>query len=72
MELIVTGKQIIVPEEVIDAMGRPERIQYRLDLNKKRILLSADNSGSTGYDVSTGNDFISRLRKSSGSPQITL
>ena len=57
MELIVTGEQIIVPEEVIAALGRPERIQYRLELNKERILLSADNSGSTGYDASTGNDF---------------
>ena len=56
MELIVTGEQIIVPEEVAAALGRPGRIQYRLDPHKERILLSADNSGSTGYDASTGND----------------
>ena len=57
MELIITGEQIIVPEKVIDAMGRPERIQYRLDLNKKRILLSANNSGSTESNTPAGSGF---------------
>ena len=57
MELIIAGEQIIVPEEVIAALGRPERIQYRLDLNKKRILLSADNSGSTESNTPAGSGF---------------
>ena len=57
MEMIVTGEQIIVPEEVIAALGRPERIQYRLDLNKERILLSAGNSGSTESNTPAGSGF---------------
>ncbi|MBQ6321829.1 MAG: helix-turn-helix transcriptional regulator [Lachnospiraceae bacterium] len=56
MELIITGDQIIVPEEVAAALGRPRRIWYTLDRYNDRVLLSAENPGPTESNILTGID----------------
>ena len=45
MELIVAGGQIIIPEEVVAALGKPERIKPLVDQTNGRILLSGDSAG---------------------------
>ena len=45
MELIITGEQIVIPEEVIDALEKPERIKPLVDQPNGRILLSGDSAG---------------------------
>lgn len=54
MELTITGDQIIVPEEVVNTLGKPKGIQYLIDRTNRRILLSGD---SAGFVVPTGNEF---------------
>lgn len=48
MELIITREQITVPDEVVTALGKPERIKPLVDQTNGRILLSGD---SAGFDV---------------------
>lgn len=45
MELIITVEQITVPDEVVTALGKPERIKPLVDQPNGRILLSGDNTG---------------------------
>ena len=48
MSLTVTREQVIIPEDVLIALGRPPYVRYQHEKSKRRILLSAADEAGSG------------------------